>query len=101
MNINKQKFLDWLTYNKKTPLEKEMYKRAAGVASRWKHTYFENEIWFKFNNKINNKACKNKSSKTIYDNLVALGKSPTPEQVNKVIGNESWTKVWEHEGWVQ
>lgn len=29
----------------------------------------------------------------IYNNLVALGDNPSPEDVNEVIGNSSWTNI--------
>ncbi len=82
-------FYDWLTYNKKTPLEKAMYKKAAGVAEQWKQQYLlGDDTWY---------IGTGNSTKEKYNKLVNLGKSPTPEQISKVIGNNSWTHIYKHE----
>ena len=49
---------------------------------RWKRQYSYNGYWEHANDK-----------KTVYENLVALGENPTPEQINEVIGNNSWTRL--------
>ena len=49
---------------------------------RWKRQYFYNGYWEHGNDK-----------KTVYENLVALGENPTPEQINGVIGNNSWARL--------
>ena len=50
---------------------------ANGAAERWKDQY----------------ACfsKGTNSRGIYEALLALGENPLPYDVNKVIGNNSWT----------
>lgn len=53
---------------------------ASGAAERWKGHY-QSQIWF------------NESSdkREIHKALVALGENPLPCDVDKVIGNNSWT----------
>ena len=60
--------------------------RATGVAERWKQQYYRRATkeW-------------DYKGEAMYDKLVALGSSPTPEQVNATIGNDSWTQVTCHE----
>jgi hypothetical protein len=55
---------------------------APKVAARWKDTYFKNGEWRYGEGK-----------EDIYLRLEALGSNPTPEEVNKAIGNSSWTDV--------
>lgn len=58
---------------------------AATAAERWKWQYCANEkagIWDK---------TESGSSEAIYKNLRALGDLPSPEAVDAVIGNNSWT----------
>ena len=55
---------------------------AAKVAARWKNNYFTNGEWRYGEGK-----------KEIYLRLEALGLNPTPEDVNKAIGNSSWTDI--------
>lgn len=55
---------------------------ANDAARRWRQTYYRNGEW----------SCIAKGdTKQIYDALVALGETPAPEDVNRVIGTESWT----------
>ena len=56
--------------------------RAIQAAGRWKVSYFKNGEWRYGEGK-----------KDIYLRLEALGSNPTPEEVNKAIGNSSWTNV--------
>ena len=49
---------------------------------RWKRQYFHSGVW-------KHGVDKN----TVYKNLVDLGENPTPEQINEVIGNNSWTRL--------
>lgn len=48
--------------------------RAAGAAEAWANQY-------------------PREKRDIFKALVALGAKPKPEDVNKVIGNDSWTRV--------
>lgn len=58
---------------------------AATAAQRWETGYFINGEW-----------CYGEDKKHIYHNLLLLGTAPSPEAVNNVIGNNSWTKVYCH-----
>ena len=49
---------------------------------RWRIQYFYDGSWKHGSDK-----------KTVYENLVSLGDSPTPNQINEVIGNSSWTRL--------
>jgi len=50
---------------------------------RWKDQYCRNGSWSIYG-----------SDKEVkYNNLVALGDDPSPDDVNKVIGNNSWTNI--------
>lgn len=54
------------------------------AAERWKSQYLYGETdWG---------VCQG-NSEVIYNNLIKLGATPTPEDVNEVIGNISWTRV--------
>lgn len=55
--------------------------RARGVAKRWKAEYLDHPkhydtLWHQ----------------EVYDAIVALGDSPEPEDINRIIGNEYWTR---------
>lgn len=52
------------------------------TAARWKTNYLKNGEWRYGPDK-----------ERIYHELVALGNNPNPEDVNRVIGNSSWTDV--------
>src|SRR5690242_16143379 len=53
------------------------------IADRWKAQYCRNMVW---------RCCGDgKGSKQIYEELVALGSSPHPLAIEKIIGNDSWT----------
>ena len=54
------------------------------VAKRWKSHYKDSYGW---------KDCGGvKGSEEIYHELVGLGKEPDPDKVDKVIGNNAWTR---------
>jgi len=53
-----------------------------GVCLRWKIQYFANGEWKYGNNK-----------EDIYNNLVSLGDDKTEQDIEKVIGNNSWTRL--------
>ncbi|WP_417744813.1 hypothetical protein [Rosistilla oblonga] len=36
---------------------------------------------------------KHKGHETVYTKLLALGKNPDPDNINKITGNKSWTEV--------
>ena len=61
------------------------YKRTGkGVAARWRtantnHISTGNPYWF------------DDKKEAIYNELVALGDNPDPDQVDAIIGNNSWT----------
>lgn len=48
----------------------------------WKRQYLVNGVW-KFGDR----------KKEVYEQLVSLGDNPTPEEVNTIIGNTSWTRL--------
>ena len=48
----------------------------------WKRQYFYDGSWKHGSDK-----------KTVYENLVSLGETPIPSQINEVIGNNSWTML--------
>lgn len=56
------------------------HTNAAEAAERWKETYFVNGSWQYGDDK-----------EKIYHAIVALGSSPDPVDVDRVIGNCSWT----------
>ena len=58
--------------------------RASGAFRAWRKTYYENARgeWRYGDDK-----------ESIAQKLYELGLNPAPEQVNEVIGNESWTRV--------
>jgi hypothetical protein len=58
--------------------------QAAEAAERWKKNYFNQRtgLW---SSTISGPA------KVVYDALIALGPHPEPADVNRVIGNDSWT----------
>lgn len=51
---------------------------------RWKAQYYKNGEWYTY--------CGDDREIT-YNNLVALGDNPSPDDVNEVIGNNSWTNI--------
>lgn len=53
------------------------------IAERWRDQYFDNGTW---------KFCKG-GAEAIYNQLVKLPNSATEEDIAKVIGNGSWTKI--------
>jgi hypothetical protein len=53
---------------------------ARGVARRWQRTYCRGDRWY------------TAEMKSIHERLVALA-DPTPEQINAIIGNDSWTNL--------
>jgi|SRR3990167_776595 len=57
--------------------------RAANAASEWKQTYFRKGEWQYGNDK-----------EVIYYKLVALGCHPDYKDVDKTIGNTSWTSIY-------
>ena len=57
---------------------------AKNAAARWASSYRRNGKWY---------FMKRESSGDIHVRLVELGAAPTPEQVEAVIGNGSWTKT--------
>jgi len=56
---------------------------AKGVAARWKETYCPGGAW---------RTTSFGPTKKVYDQLVAAGENITPEEVDAIIGNESWTQ---------
>ena len=61
--------------------------RAKSVADRWKLNYLVgNSIWFN---------TPELDSKQVYEALIDLGTSPDPDEVDRIIGNSSWTEVQE------
>lgn len=67
---------------------------ARDAAKRWRSQYPdlspEPMKSFSF---ITRETTTRKPSLTVYQELLALGDSPTPEHVNGVIGNTSWTEL--------
>lgn len=61
-------------------------EEASKAAQHWRKTYFRDGAWV-YNSK----------KETIYYYLLALGDSPTPDAVNEIIGNDSWTATFCHE----
>lgn len=55
--------------------------KAKEAAQSWKSRYFRCGVWMSSDNKL------------VYDNLIALGPDPDPDDVNTVIGNTSWTEI--------
>lgn len=66
--------------------------RAATAAGKWREQYHSGGEW-KLYPKVDGKGT--------YDRLVALGPSPKPEAVIRVIGNDSWVRTPECDacGW--
>lgn len=54
--------------------------KAKSTKDGWKRQYFVSGVW-----KVSDK------KREVYEELVSLGDNPTSEEVNKVIGNNSWT----------
>lgn len=53
------------------------------VDGRWKKQYYRDGSWSYYGeNKLN-----------IYEKLVSLGEIKNPEDVDKIIGNSSWTRL--------
>lgn len=59
-------------------------EKAAGVAARWHEVYFKDNDWYRYGG----------DKELIYKELVALGTSPTADDVDKAIGNPSWTSQY-------
>lgn len=57
---------------------------ASDAARRWKSQYFRDGKWT---------GLSISSPRTIYESLLALGDSPSPESVNDIINNSTWTEV--------
>jgi len=59
---------------------------ATQAAARWRNTYFvrNGEEWGN---------TKNGNTHPVYIKLLKLGKNPNPDDVDEVIGNESWTRL--------
>lgn len=53
------------------------------VDDRWKKQYYKNYSWDRYG--------EDKFKK--YEQLVSLGKIKNPENVDKIIGNSSWTRL--------
>lgn len=70
---------------------------AASAAERWKKAYYtdNSEVWFttRFTFSQRMGISKVETSEDIYNNLVALGPEPSPEDVTAVIGNDSWVSI--------
>ncbi len=59
---------------------------ASNAASNWKKQYCSHD------GKWQPSVMGNKSPKEIYDSLISLGSDPDPADVDRVIGNGSWTR---------
>lgn len=59
---------------------------ASEAAERWRYQYSEGKFGWKSTGMP-------VQPMDIHRSLVALGPTPTPEQVNAVIGNSSWTRL--------
>ena len=60
-------------------------QQLANIAKdRWRAQYYENGEWYTY---------RGDKREITYNNLVALGDNPPPEDVNEVIGNNSWTNI--------
>lgn len=55
-------------------------QKAAQAAEHWKITYYKNGEW-----------TYGKDRELTYKKLLSAGKAPSYSQVNKIIGNSSWT----------
>jgi hypothetical protein len=54
------------------------------IAERWKAQYCRGNVW---------RYCGDgKGSKQIYAELIALGDNPNPADIERIIGNDSWTQ---------
>ena len=60
-------------------------ERARDAAKIWKKYYHINGEWVSGYGRDNQE---------IYEKLCKLGINPDPEEVDRIIGNPSWTKVW-------
>lgn len=58
-------------------------EKAAGVAAHWRSSYLQGDTWQYGIDK-----------EQIYKKLVGLGTDPTADDVDKVIGNPSWTSQY-------
>ena len=56
--------------------------KALGVAEQWRSTYCPNGVWLYGPDK-----------QIVHEALVALGDAPSPNAVDKAIGNSSWTST--------
>lgn len=64
---------------------------ANNAAKNWKSQYYDSQsgIWKNCSFKSNRMV----SSEIIYNKLVSLGETPNPNEVDKIIGNDSWTRI--------
>ena len=61
-------------------------ERARDAARVWKESYCSpNGKWY---------PCYGENKKEIYEKLCKLGTNPDPDEVDRVIDDPSWTKVW-------
>lgn len=58
-------------------------EEASKASVNWKNTYFRNGVW----------SC-GADKEATYHKLIALGNNPTPDEVNYVIGDISWTATF-------
>lgn len=67
------------------------YQKAAKVEALWYQQYSRNtNTW---HNPATWPDAKGQTGREIHEGLVALGSFPSPEDVNKVVGNTSWTDI--------
>jgi len=66
-------------------LKQQRQKLANNAAERWKDNYFTGNKWFEFYTRHD------KSSEQIWFALLSLGRTPDPDKVDAIIGNNSWT----------
>jgi len=61
------------------------FNKAKRAEALWYNQYSNSTMWGSIT------PVSNKTKREIHEGLVALGPFPTPEQVNEIIGNTSWT----------
>lgn len=62
--------------------------KANEVAVRWFHAYANKDYWKQGSYSIGNGLTKEET----YYELLSLGENPKPDDVDRVIGNDSWTE---------
>lgn len=67
--------------------------KAQNAAQDW-HNQYAKDNWRWYGSKS---FVTGKSKKETYESLAALGDNPSPEDVNEIIGNNSWTSLVCHE----